>query len=345
LSNCDYQDFRPIIQSTHYLSNHTRCYTEGPWDEDLLWLFGPDALKAPESAQQRTNLKADSGGYYTLRSDAGFVFTRAAGFRHRPAQADMLHVDLWWQGQNIAMDAGTFSYNAPAPWNNPLAHTAYHNTVTVDDQDQMNRAGKFLWLPWLRGRARAYRNSPDHHLAYWEGEHDGYERLPAPARHRRAILRLGEHWLVLDDLNSAEKHSYRLHWLLLDAGHEWDAEAKRLRLDTSAGAYYLQAGILNGEGACSLVRADESSPRGWRASYYNYREPALSFEMTDCQSSLRFYSLFGPEPCDVKASDTTLQILTKRWQAAVTLQAAGEQKTLIASAHMEGAVEDRLEIA
>ena len=41
--------------------------------------------------------------------------------------------------RNVALDAGTYSYNAPQPWANPLAQTAYHNTVTVDDLDQMER--------------------------------------------------------------------------------------------------------------------------------------------------------------------------------------------------------------
>lgn len=344
LSNCDYQDFRPIIQSTCYLSSRARCYSAGPWDEDLLWLFGPDALNGPDVAEQREDFKADSGGYYTLRSDDGFVFTRAAEFHHRPAQADMLHVDLWWRGQNIAMDAGTFSYNAPAPWNNPLAHTAYHNTVTVDGQDQMNRAGKFLWLPWMRGRALAHRRSQSGRLSYWEGDHNGYDRLPAPARHRRAILRLDEHWLVIDELNSGEKHSYRLHWLMLDAGYEWDEEARRLTLDTAAGPYYLQVAALDRRGNYSFVRADQSSPRGWRAPYYNYREPALSVELIARESSIKFYSLFGPAPCDVKATGTRLQIIAEQWQADITTREGDEQETLIASAHLVGAIEDRLEI-
>jgi hypothetical protein len=197
----------------------------------------------------------------------------------------------------------------------------------------------------MRGQPRAYYRSRSGRLAYWEGEHNGYERLAAPARHRRAILRLGECWLVLDELNSAEKHSYRLHWLLLDADYEWDREAKRLKLNTAAGAYYLQVGILSGEADCSLVRADDSSPRGWRAPYYNYREPALSVELTARESSLVFYSLFGPEPCDVRASETTLRVLAKQWEATVMMRTGDGRKTLIASTNVAGAIEDRLELA
>jgi len=36
LNNCDYQDFRPVIQAVHYLSDNFRCYKDGEWNEDLL---------------------------------------------------------------------------------------------------------------------------------------------------------------------------------------------------------------------------------------------------------------------------------------------------------------------
>jgi asparagine synthase (glutamine-hydrolysing) len=343
LNNCDYQDFRPVVQATHYLSRGTRLFSSGQWDEDLLWLFGVDALSSPVSSHPRDDFKAEQGGYYTIRSGDGFAFTRCARFRHRPAQADLLHVDLWWRGQNIAMDAGTFSYNAPAPWNNPLARTAYHNTVTVDERDQMERVGKFLWLPWAQGRVLNYRRSQA--LAYCEGEHDGYERLNPPSHHRRAIVRLGDQWLVLDDLTSEGEPLYRLHWLLLDAPYEWDERAGRLALETAEGSYYVQAATLDGKGAYSIARADESSPRGWRAPYYNYREPALSFELTARAHAVRFFSLFGPEPCRVTANELGLELQTKAWKATVTLRQSDNAGQSIAnSISITGEIADQMEI-
>ena len=267
LSNCDYQDFRPVIQAAQYFGTRTRCYSSGPWDEDLLWLFGPDALSASVERNERADFDAEQGGCYTLRSQDGFVFTHCAAFRHRPAQADLLHVDLWWRGQNIALDAGTFSYNAPEPWDDALSSTAYHNTVTVDGRDQMERVRRFLWLPWATGRARNRKRSEAGHLIYWEGGHDGYARLNVPVLHRRGILRVGEHWLVLDRVTSAAEHDYRLHWLLVDAPHAWDEGARRLMLETPFGIYHVQVASSSKESECSLLRADESSPRGWRAPW------------------------------------------------------------------------------
>lgn len=346
LNNCDYRDFRPVVQATQYLSKGTRCYEPGPWDEDLLWLFGPAAADAAVVAPQRADLQAETGGYYTLRSPAGFAFVRCASFRDRPGQADMLHVDLWWRGQNLALDAGTYSYNAPAPWNNSLAQTTYHNTVTVDEQDQMERAGKFLWVPWLRSRAREQKRSSSGRLSYWEGEHDGYQRLNVPVSHRRAIIRLGEVWVVLDNLDSVGEHSYRLHWLFDDFPYEWNGETGKLTLRTPAGSYYVQVGTLNSEAVYSLVRADQQSPRGWQSPYYNSRQPALSVDLLSQTASLRFWTVFSPEPCSVAIDETALGIKTERWHATINLHAGGiDQPTMAGSIAVAGDLQDQLQIS
>ena len=344
LSNCDYQDFRPVIQSTHYLATRARCYPSGAWDEDLLWLFGPDALSAPAAQKERADFESAQGGCYTLRSEEGFAFARCGSFRHRPGQADQLHVDLWWRGQNIALDAGTFSYNAPAPWDDPLSHTAYHNTVTVDGCDQMERVGRFLWLPWTRGRVRSHKRSRGGLLAYWEGEHDGYERLNAPALHRRAILRVGDHWFVIDRVTSSAEHEYRLHWLLMDAPYEWDEGQRRLKLNTPEGSYYGQIASSSKESVSTVVRADESSAHGWRAPYYNYREPALSLALTARASTIHFWTLFGPGRCETASSAESIELQADQWRATINMHSTGDQRRpLIISVRASGPISDHLE--
>jgi len=296
LNNCDYHDFRPVIQSVHFLCKSARKYPAGPWDEDLLWLFGLDALEAPLEEAPHADFVAPEGGYYVLRAPLGFVLTRCTRFRHRPSQADMLHVDVWWRGQNIAVDAGTYSYNAPYPWNNPLAGTAYHNTITVDGRDQMDRVGHFLWLPWAKGKIRSRKVLKNGNLSYLECEHDGYCRLRAPASHRRGILYVGEDiWLVLDRLSSRCDHMYRLHWLLQDFPYMWHKKDGRLRLETTAGAFSVQ---VSGEPkpSYSLVRSDQKTARGWRAPNYQQREPAISLAAEVEGPAALFWTVFSPIP-------------------------------------------------
>jgi hypothetical protein len=348
LNNCDYWDFRPVIQATRYLATGSRPFGDGPWDEDLFWLFGPDAVGAPVSSPPRTDLRAEVGGYYTLRAASGFAFLRCATFRHRPGQADMLHLDLWWRGQNVALDAGTYSYNAPAPWDKALAHTAPHNTVTVDGLSQMDAPGPFLWLPWLRARVHARVASAGGLLAYWEGGHDGYARLPRPAVHRRAVVRLGEeHWLVLDDLRSRGPHRYRLHWLMPDWPHAGDprddGNGSVLTLQTPCGPYAVRLGVLHGQGRCSSVRAEPDGTRGWWSPYYLHREPALSLDLTQDAPSTRFWTLLGPPGCVSTATGSGLRVEHPSWRADLELGAAADEP-IVTRIVLSGSVNDRLEV-
>lgn len=342
LNNCDYQDFRPVIQTLCYLRDKVRSYEAGPWDEDLLWLFGPDALNAPVQSAGRVNLQASTGGYYTLRSRQGFAFTRCGVFRHRPGQVDLLHVDLWWRGQNLAVDAGTFSYNAPPPWDNALALTRYHNTVEVDGQDQMAQAGRFLWLPWAHGQTRYTSISAQGLLTYWEGEHDGYQRLASPVHHRRGVLRLDDGWwLVLDRLESQSEHTYRLHWLFPDVPYDWDIDSSQLTLHFPVFSYHILLGARPKSAVYSFVRADEHSPRGWRSRYYQHREPALSVDATTTGTTMDFWTLLGPGAASVVSAEQAIHVRTTAWSAAILLGRTSSDP-LVTSASVIGDIQDRL---
>ncbi|HMQ31978.1 MAG TPA: alginate lyase family protein [Chloroflexaceae bacterium] len=340
LSGCPARDYRPALQAAAYLTRGVRWYPPGPWDEELLWLGGPAALAAPLEPPARGDLRAAAGGLYTLRGAEGFLFTHCGGFRDRPGHADLLHADLWWRGLNVACDAGTYSYNAPEPWDTSLGETARHNTVTVDGLSQMERFGRFLWLPWARGEAAPARRSPRGHLAVWEGRHDGYARLAQPVAHRRALVRIAERaWLVIDRLASRGEHAYTLHWHTPDWPHAWDG-AGALGLSTPAGPYQLRCGVVGAAGSASLVRADPEGPRGWRAERYGALAPALDLELSARGASVCFWTVLGPEPAEVALDGGLLVARGTGWQAVVAL---GEGRgPLVRTAVLGGALEDRL---
>ena len=118
LNSCSFSDYRPIIQSGYYLVNKKRLFKSGPWDEDLFWLFGKECLEAAiEQDKNQTSQSFFDGGIYCLRNNNSKAIIRCADYKERPSQADQLHVDLWWQGENIACDAGTL----PLQWRWNLA--------------------------------------------------------------------------------------------------------------------------------------------------------------------------------------------------------------------------------
>ena len=166
----------------------------GPWDESALW-FGVK----PVQTQEPVSVPSMRTGYFRLGNQTSWAMIRAGRYTRRPFQADQLHVDLWWRGMNLARDPGTYLYNGSAPWNNGFAGTAVHNTVTVDNQDQMRRIGRFLWVDWAQASGRAYASNGRAYADRFEGEHDGYRRLGVT--HRRAVQWLGgSGWVIVDDI-------------------------------------------------------------------------------------------------------------------------------------------------
>ena len=215
LAGGSHHDFRPLLQLGAALLSRP-LLKPGPWDEAVLW-FGAKPTAIEETSTNQPH--ASKTGYFRLGNENSWALIRAGQYTRRPFQADQLHVDLWWQGINLARDAGTYLYNAPPPWNNGLAGTSVHNTVMVDHRDQMRRAGRFLWVDWAQASGRVYSRSGQACADRFEGEHDGYKRFGV--KHRRTVQPLaGTGWVIVDDIEGTGVHDVRLHWLMADLPYE-----------------------------------------------------------------------------------------------------------------------------
>lgn len=279
LSSTTYADFRPTLQAAGRLFLGVDAFPPGPWDEACLWLGCPDRLApAADGAPQ------ESPAVHRLAARDSWAVLRANVFHSRPAHADQLHVDLWFKGNALALDAGTYRYNAPAPWENALASVAVHNTVQVDDLEPMTRAGRFLWLDWdqaellrkdaLRGEIAACRN--------------GYRRIGV--RHERRLLNPSpREWLVIDRVTNGRRkekaHTLRLHWLVADL--PWSLQDGALELLHPSGVVRLTVESARA-GTVTLDRAGErlagegsAAPvSGWHSPTYGVLQPALSLSVT-----------------------------------------------------------------
>ena len=305
LNNCDFTDYRPLLQLGTYLIQKRFLFEPGPWDEDIFWFYRiqPTAKKDLNLGDLRV-LRDNSfphGGVYLLRSANSKAIIRCTDYQSRPSHADQLHVDLWWQGKNIACDAGTYLYSGEGSWRNGLAHTSVHNTVTVDDQDQMTMLSRFTWTNWSKGEVLRQDES------LWAGEHNGYKRLADPVTHKRTVRSLGEdRWLVEDHLTGNQQHHYALHWLLNDFPYEQEGDSIVLSVD--ARKYKVQVGLLEGKSALSIVRGDPKSRRGWRSQYYGDKEPAISAILETNQPHACFWTYFGLEGDMIELAGNKLRI-------------------------------------
>lgn len=298
LAACDYGDFRPLLRLASCVLHRPTTLAPGPWDEAALWLCGPcEKSERETSVREPAHQVVSTAGYHRIGSENSWALVRVGRYTRRPFQADQLHMDLWWRGLNLARDAGTYLYNGAPPWNNGLAATAVHNTVTVDRRDQMRRAGRFLWLDWAQASGRSVSTNHARTPNHFEGEHNGYHRLGV--KHQRMVQCVAEDaWVIVDDLLGAGEHELRLHWLLPDLPFEvlaaspfcaaLSGENARFRWNLVASApgsgAILRAGKkVAGNMVCAdMVCADtacadeDAELLGWESPTYGELRPTLS---------------------------------------------------------------------
>ena len=279
LSGQPFADYRPVLQAAASAFLGEQPFPAGPWDEMAVWFPASRRDSRSPAALQTGILAAPDGG--------ARAFLRAARFTSRPGHADQLHLDLWSGGRNLLLDAGTYLYNAPPPWDNALAQAAVHNTVTVDGRDQMTRAGRFLYLDWAQGVLTGRERAADGSWERLRARHDGYRRLGI--EHERIVTaHTGGVWVVEDLLSgeSAPARAFRLHWLMPDS--QWMVEESgpgwMLRLPEAGLRLRLSVQPSRAPVRLTLARAGEllygqgAVPpwRGWFSPTYGVQVPALS---------------------------------------------------------------------
>jgi Heparinase II/III-like protein/Heparinase II/III N-terminus len=318
LASAAYRDYRPLLQLGAAVLGRP-ALESGPWDEPAIWFDVSPAVAVQEVTAPK--LLTESG-YFRLGNESSWTMIRAGNYTRRPFQADQLHVDLWWRGINLARDPGTYRYNGPAPFHNAFATTTVHNTITIDDRDQMRRGGRFLWLDWAQASGRVY--SDRQNCAYhFEGEHDGYRTLGI--KHRRRVHRLADScWLIVDDVEGTGEHDLRLHWLTADLPFE--VHHSPFQVVFTSGLSQIQWSMFCSAPAKSGVfregkQVETSSGfkpdcrsttlLGWEAPTYGELKPAVSFIYeTRSQLPVRFATVVTMDRrYEIESTDEELVIL------------------------------------
>jgi hypothetical protein len=286
LSNAEYLDYRPLMQSLAARFDGKRWLPEGAQDEELAWHFG--ARKFPLQEKALASFAAEVGGYYGMRGPDSFGLIRCHTYRLPPAHADALALDLWIGGVNVCPDKGTYQYYDPRNLGEHFSSTAAHNTVEVEGQSQMIKGTRFLWLDWVQ--AKLHRFSPDG--TFFDGEHSGYvERYGVT--HRRVIHRRGDAYLIVDDLTLAQpsERQLTLRWHL--KGEDWRLQGRI----ASSPAFGLSVSVFPSEGdEVALLQGPEHSPETEESLHYAELSPLSALKASvKTGRSFRWVTAIGPE--------------------------------------------------
>jgi hypothetical protein len=252
-------DYRPVVQAAAMVAAGRPILQAGPWDEQAWWLGCPMAAAGSEPPIAGGRQDLPDSGLTVLRAGAARVVLRTARrFRHRPAQCDLLHLDLWNGARNVLRDSGSYRYNSPDNVGGYFKSAAAHNTIQFDDHDQMPALGRFLYGQWPHGEVSLPADDPTKATCSYEDWRG--------CRHQRDVtLRLGR-CLVSDRLSGFQREAV-LRWHLCP-DTDWELTGSTC---TSSLAVIRVTGV--GIKSSRLAEA-------WESLFYNAKKPLRVFEVS-----------------------------------------------------------------
>lgn len=258
----DYRDYRPQLNSLHLLLTGKPLYTEkGDWEMDAMhWGIGAVQRGRFEPLQHQLGWhQFPIGGFYIWREVDALSFIRCGNHRDRPSQADNLHLDIWYKGENYLIDAGTYKYNAAPEEVLYFSGTASHNTVMVNGENQMPKGPRFIWLDWSQSVNVSCLQTEDSSI--FEGEILAFKQL-GNISHKRIIKKklTAPQWEIIDVVLGNGIQEIEQIW-------HFQAElAERLELRSDLPIVY---------------------SNGWQSSYYGTKLKSVTNTIKSAQAEIK----------------------------------------------------------
>lgn len=171
----------------------------------------PDNAMPPKTS---TISSFEKGGYYLIQEGDTKTFLRCGAYKDRPSQSDNLHLDIWFNGVNYLRDSGSFQYNTTKDLLHYFLGCESHNTVGIDGENQMQKAGRFVWHYWVK-EAKAFIVEKNDGFEF-EGTIKAFKHLGNNITHQRVVHKkkgLNE-WYVQDRINCDKDKLLYQYWQL-----------------------------------------------------------------------------------------------------------------------------------
>lgn len=158
-----FRDYRPSLDTLHYLLTSVTLYDSAFEDRQWFGLRNGMKLFTPITVKEGV-FSFPKGGLYGFRNKELLVWINCVNYKDRPSQADALHLDVWYKGRNLLRDGGSYRYNANADIVNYFFGTESHNTVRIDNRDQMEKGPRFIWLDWSEATEGKWETDGDQRI-------------------------------------------------------------------------------------------------------------------------------------------------------------------------------------
>jgi hypothetical protein len=204
----NFRDFRHCVQLANLVFNNRLIYDVTPEKRVLYDQLGLMSKKPIiENPISEIIILGNNDGFFIYKKEDLLILFRRPIFKFRPSHEDVLHVDLWFKGEKIFIDAGSFSYFTEDDKYDYYTGPDSHNTIVFDGMNQMKRVGKFLFGSWVKEDAFYFsKNSFNFDIS------SSY-RLNNGILHERTIS-IGENIVIKDRIDGNYNNAI-LRWRVL----------------------------------------------------------------------------------------------------------------------------------
>lgn len=190
----DYRDFKSSLNFASVANSGYSLFKE---HKKLVEFF---SLEDKETVDIGKKTEFNDGGYYILKNKNFFSFIRSHSYKDRPASNDMFHLDVWSGGKNIFCDAGSYSYNTDKKFKNNFIGVVGHNTVNINNLNQMAQVLNFGYSNWTKAKCIDF--DENHFL----GENYAYKK-EFEVVHERDIKLENDKLLVVDNIKNIKENT------------------------------------------------------------------------------------------------------------------------------------------
>lgn len=206
----EFRDFRPQLECLALSLGLKLKYDFG---EDKYWFGLSSDVNTTDFVLNKAINTFDNGGYYIVKdTDKTTTFIRCGSHKDRPSQADNLHLDLWYDGDNILRDAGSYKYNTNEKDLKYFWGTKSHNSLTLGDNDQMLKGGRFIWYYWTQSLNAQLTEVDDEYV--FNGLISAFRHIDKKVLHKRQVIKKKSesYWIVIDEMNHNTDLSISQYW-------------------------------------------------------------------------------------------------------------------------------------
>lgn len=212
LNNQPYRDYRPQLNALYYFFNRQPLFDDTGLLEDVAW-YHPTTVASQSFELERKALATfEVGGYYIAKTAETLIFLKCGKYKDRPAHADNLHLDIWWKGINILRDAGTYKYNTTSDLVRYFNGTSSHNTVTLGDNDQMQKGPRFVWFNWSQAIEAKVEETEESYLI--TGKIHAFKHIDKDINHTRQVKQSKNEvsWEIIDRVEHQTELPIKQYW-------------------------------------------------------------------------------------------------------------------------------------